>query len=62
VRKQPAQECYSTIEAIHHTIELLGPSCGFSVAQREHDRLLFIFDKMVSRQLDLAHSMECKRR
>lgn len=47
VRKQPAAECYSTIEAIHHSIELLGDTNG-----REHDKLLFVFDKMVERQLE----------
>ncbi|MES3037449.1 MAG: tRNA-uridine aminocarboxypropyltransferase [Bdellovibrionota bacterium] len=52
VRKQPGVECYSTIEAIHHTIELLGDSAGFSTMDREHDKLLYVFDKMVERQLD----------
>lgn len=48
VRKQPAPGCYSTIEAIHQVLELLGPD---SEASREHDRLLYVFDKMVERQL-----------
>jgi DTW domain-containing protein YfiP len=52
VRKQPAPECYSTIEAIHHSIELLGQYAGFDVERREHDKLLFVFDKMVERQLE----------
>lgn len=51
VRQQPSPECWSTIEAIHHTIELLGESRGFSVASREHDALLDVFDVMVERQL-----------
>lgn len=52
VRKQPAPECFSTIEAIHHTIELVGAAAGFSTESREHDRLLCVFDKMVERQLE----------
>ena len=52
VRKQPGAECYSTIEAIHHTIELLGDSQGFNTATREHDQLLNVFDYMVERQLE----------
>ncbi len=55
VRKQPRPECYSTIEAIHHTIELLGPVRGFPLGERRHDSLLFAFENMVRRQLDLAH-------
>lgn len=51
VRKQPVAGYYSTIEAIHHTIELVGPHCGFSVESREHDKLLKVFDRMVERQL-----------
>jgi DTW domain-containing protein len=49
VRKQPTSECYSTIEAIHHTIELLG-----GTPERAHDNLIFAFDKMVERQLAFA--------
>lgn len=52
VRKQPRPECYSTIEAIHHTIELIGDFAGFDTANSEHDSLLYVFDKMVERQLD----------
>lgn len=52
VRKQPAVHCYSTIEAIHHSIELLGSSVGFNVQSRDHDKLLFVFEKMVERQLE----------
>lgn len=51
VRKQPHPNCYSTIEAIHHTIELVGESQGFSVKERLHDNLLHVFDYMVERQL-----------
>lgn len=48
VRKQPRPECYSTIEAIHHTIELFGPAPG-----RPHDGLLDAFGRMVERQIQL---------
>lgn len=51
VRKQPHPNCYSTIEAIHHTIELVGESQGFSVETRTHDQLLKVFNYMVERQL-----------
>lgn len=50
VRKQPADHCVSTLEAIHHTIELLGESQGFNTAERQHDHLLEIFAMMVNRQ------------
>lgn len=52
VRKQPKAECYSTIEAVHHCIELLGPAVGFSLDTKAHDNLLFVFGKMVERQLE----------
>jgi DTW domain-containing protein len=52
VRKQPNKNYYSTIEAIHHTIDLIGESRGFSVKDRTHDHLLKVFDHMVERQLN----------
>ena len=52
VRKQPHAGCFSTIEAIHHTIDLIGPSCGFDTTARTHDGLLRTFDFMVEQQLD----------
>jgi len=52
VRKQPHENCLSTIEAIHHTIELLGPTQGFDVNSRKHDHLLDAFDSMVELQLE----------
>ena len=52
VRKQPDPHCFSTIEAIHHTIELMGTSQGFKPETREHDKLIFVFNKMVERQLE----------
>lgn len=51
VRKQPKPECYSTIEAIHHTIELLGNKIGFSLNERKHDNLLEVFNKLVETQI-----------
>ncbi|MBS1958156.1 MAG: DTW domain-containing protein [Bdellovibrionales bacterium] len=51
VRKQPAPECFSTIEAIHRTIELLGPRYGFDVSTREHDQILRPFHWMVDIQI-----------
>jgi DTW domain-containing protein YfiP len=60
VRKQPHAACYSTIEAIHHTIELVGPSQGFDVETREHDKLLHVFDKMVETQLHFIQISENK--
>jgi DTW domain-containing protein YfiP len=56
VRKQPGVDCYSTIEAIHHTIELLGPAAGFNIADGEHNSLLNVFNKMVERQLDFIRA------
>jgi DTW domain-containing protein YfiP len=52
VRKQPAPGCYSTIEAIHHTIDLIGETQGFDIAGNEHHKLLLVFEKMVEKQLD----------
>ena len=40
VRKQPHPNCYSTIEAIHQTLELLGPSQGFDILTGRQSRLL----------------------
>lgn len=60
VRKQPESFCYSTIEAIHQTIELIGRSQGFDVDSRVHDRLLQVFDKMVDTQIECANRGEQK--
>lgn len=51
VRKQPHANCFSTIEAIHQIIDMIGPTQGFDVESREHDKLLHVFDAMVERQL-----------
>jgi DTW domain-containing protein YfiP len=58
VRKQPHEACYSTIEAIHHTIELVGESQGFDVSSRQHDRLLNVFDSMVELQLSFIRKAD----
>lgn len=54
VRKQPAPQCYSTIEAIHYAIELLAWDVGFNTQHRDHDNLLFVFSKMVDKQLAMT--------
>lgn len=51
VRKQPNDNCHCTLEAIHHVIELLGPSQGFDVLSRQHDNLLRPFNWMIEQQL-----------
>lgn len=60
VRKQPHPACYSTIEAIHHTIELIGSTQGFNTELRTHDRLLNAFDKMVELQLSFIEEADRK--
>jgi DTW domain-containing protein len=54
VRQQPKSECFSTIEAIHHVIELVGGNYGFDRTTRAHDSLLYVFDKMVEQQLEFV--------
>jgi DTW domain-containing protein YfiP len=53
VRKQPKKECFSTLEAIHHCIELLGEARGFDVGKRKHDNLIQVFNHMVDMHLRL---------
>lgn len=55
VRKQPHAGCYSTIEAIHHTIELMNEAKP-APQERSHDRLLEVFNFMVEKQLDFIRS------
>lgn len=52
VRKQPKSECFSTIEAVHHCIELLSPATGFELAHGLHHTLLKTFNQMVERQIE----------
>lgn len=54
VRKQPQANFFSTIEAIHETIELVGPGRGFDLSSRAHDSLLLVFDQMVDQQIELS--------
>ena len=61
IRKQPSRDCLSTIEAIHWTIELLGPSRGFDSGSRAHDELLRTFDGMVERQLHCINKIGSNR-
>ncbi len=58
VRQQPKKNCYSTIEAIHETIELLGTSQGFDVQTRLHDRLLQVFDSFVLQQVEYLQDVK----
>ena len=44
VRRQPAEYCYSTIEAIHETLSLLGAT------GTEHNNLITVFSFMVRQQ------------
>ncbi|MBX3021119.1 MAG: DTW domain-containing protein [Bdellovibrionales bacterium] len=53
VRKQPRPNFYSTIEAIHQSLELLADNVGFNAASRRHDHLLEVFDILVTQQLQL---------
>jgi DTW domain-containing protein YfiP len=52
LRKQPQEFCFSTVEAIHHTIDLLGPSFQLDTASRPHDHLLTVFDLMMDKQIE----------
>lgn len=55
VRKQPKPNFFSTIEAIHQTIELLSKG-----GSRTHDTLLEVFDLMVTNQLEAAQRPKIK--
>ncbi len=60
VRKQPRPGCLSTIEAIHQTIELLGPGRGFDLSSRLHDNLLAVFDRLVEQQIALLKEVRAR--
>lgn len=63
VRKQPKSHCYSTIEAIHHTINLLtDPSINNAAEKRLHDHLLKVFDIMVEKQLSFMKEVRLNLR
>lgn len=59
VRQQPNILCYSTIEAIHATIELFENTQGYNFLNRSHDRLLKTFDHFVS--LQVQHLQQIKK-
>jgi DTW domain-containing protein YfiP len=59
VRKQPKSYCYSTIEAIHHTIDLFQSD---SMIPRKHDHLLEVFDSMVEKQLSFMKEVKMNLR
>jgi DTW domain-containing protein YfiP len=48
IRRQPKAHCYSTIEAIHHVLDLFTPRGS---AQPPHDNLLAVFRSVIERQL-----------
>lgn len=54
LRKQPKPNFYSTIEAIHETIEILGTISNYNVTAGTHHRLLEVFKYMVEQQIELS--------
>lgn len=60
VRQQPHGLCYSTIEAIHETIELFGDTQGYHFVSRKHDQLLKTFDQFISQQVQ--HLQDVKKK
>jgi DTW domain-containing protein len=57
IRKQPRPDYTSTIEAIHHLIELLAPADGDAGANSRHN-LLEVFDFSINRQLTYIRRTE----
>ena len=49
IRRQPKPHCYSTIEAIHHVLQLLTPCSGGG--HRPQDNLLTVFRSVIEQQL-----------
>lgn len=62
VRKQPKPHCVSTIEAIHHSIDLIGPAFGADMVARPHDHLLEMFDSLVEQQIQLSQQRNHRHR
>ena len=48
IRRQPRSHCYSTIEAIHHVLDLFSPAHGLA---QPHDNLLAVFRSVIDRQV-----------
>ena len=57
VRRQPREYCYSTIEAVHHTLKILDNEG--STTLRPYDNLLDVFAYMVQRQVDYGRQRDC---
>lgn len=52
IRRQPKSHCYSTLEAIHHVLDLFSPSGNeASRFHRPHENLLTVFNSVIDRQL-----------
>lgn len=60
VRTQPKENCLSTLEAIHQTIELLAGTRGFDVKSRKHDHMLDVFNGFVAQQADYVRNLKEK--
>jgi DTW domain-containing protein YfiP len=59
VRTQPKDFCFSTVEAIHQTVECLKNQTG-SEDSRAHDTLLWAFDQMVETQIEYQNNPKLK--
>jgi DTW domain-containing protein YfiP len=51
IRRQPRADFYSTIEAVHHVIDLFASRDRDPAQLRPHDNLLAVFNSAVDRQL-----------
>ena len=51
IRRQPRVDFYSTIEAVHHVIDLFASRDRDPANLRPQDNLLAVFDSVVDRQL-----------
>lgn len=58
VRTQPKENCLSTLEAIHQTIELFGDTRGFDIKSRKHDHMLEVFDAFVAQQAEYVKKLK----
>ena len=48
IRREPKAHCYSTVEAIHHVLDLFSPR---GLSRQPHDNLLTVFRWVIDRQL-----------